>query len=222
MTDAHLNPIRVVLADDQLLFREALHSLLAAQPDIQVVGEAGDGEQTLRLVADLRPDIVLMDVQMPILDGVAATRQIRENYPECYTILLTTFDDDEYVFEGLRAGAIGYLLKDAPAQRLIEAIHIAARGETFLQPSIAAKVVAELNRQSASPISPQKSLTEPLTAREIDILRMLARGRSNREIATELVITEGTVKNHVTAILGKLGVRDRTQAVLKAQDLRLV
>jgi DNA-binding NarL/FixJ family response regulator len=215
-----MNPIRVVLADDQLLFREALHSLLAAQPDIEIVGEAGDGEGAVQLVTELRPDVVLMDVQMPTLDGVAATRRIQEIDPGCHIIMLTTFDDDEYVFEGLRAGAIGYLLKDAPAKRLIEAIHSAARGETFLQPSIAAKVVAELNRQT--PLTSQKGLIEPLTAREIDILRMIARGRSNREIAEALVITEGTVKNHVTSILAKLSVRDRTQAVLKAQELRLV
>jgi DNA-binding NarL/FixJ family response regulator len=215
-----MNPIRVILADDQLLFREALRSLLAAQPDIQVVGEAGDGEAAVGLVAELHPDVVLLDVQMPALDGVAAARRIQEIDPGCHIIMLTTFDDDEYVFEGLRAGAIGYLLKDAPARRLIEAIHSAARGETFLQPSITAKVVAELTRQSPAPS--QKGLIEPLTAREIDILRMIARGRSNREIAESLVITEGTVKNHVTSILGKLGVRDRTQAVLKAQELRLV
>jgi len=214
--------IRVLLADDQVLFREALRGLLAAQPDIEIVGEAGDGAEAVRLVAELRPDIVLMDAQMPLLDGVAAARRIQESHPECRVIMLTTFDDDEYVFEGLRAGAIGYLLKDAPAQRLIEAIHIAARGETFLQPSIAAKVVAELNRQSSPSVSAQRGLVDPLTAREIDILRMIAHGHSNREIAEKLVISEGTVKNHVTSILGKLGVRDRTQAVLKAQDLRLV
>jgi DNA-binding NarL/FixJ family response regulator len=217
-----MTPIRILLADDQRLFREALHSLLASQPDIQVVGEAGDGEQALRLIAELRPDMVLMDVQMPVLDGVAATRRIHEQFPACKIILLTTFDDDDYVFEGLRAGALGYLLKDAPAQNLTEAIHSAARGETFLHPSIATKVVARLNQQSGAASSMPAGLTEPLTAREIDILRMIARGYSNREIADELVITEGTVKNHVTSILGKLGVRDRTQAVLKAQDLRLV
>jgi DNA-binding NarL/FixJ family response regulator len=217
-----MSPIRIVLADDQLLFREGLRSLLATQPDIEVIGEAGDGEDALHLVAELHPDLVLMDVRMPRLDGVAATRRIQEMHPECHVILLTTFDDDEYVFEGLRAGAVGYLLKDAPVPRLMEAIQSAARGETFLQPSIAAKVVAELNRQSVPSSVRQKGLTDPLSAREIDILRMIARGHSNREIANELVITEGTVKNHVTSILGKLGVRDRTQAVLKAQDLRLV
>jgi len=196
--------------------------LLAAQPNIEIVGEAGNGQDAVRLVAELHPDLVLMDVRMPALDGVAATRQIHDNYPDCHVLLLTTFDDDEYVFEGLRAGASGYLLKDAPVQRLLEAIHIAAQGETFLQPSIAAKVVAELNRQSAPSLPAQKGLTEPLSPREIGILRMIAQGYSNREIADELVITEGTVKNHVTSILGKLGVRDRTQAVIKAQGLRLV
>jgi DNA-binding NarL/FixJ family response regulator len=214
--------IRILLADDQVLFREGLHSLLSAQPDIEIVGEAGDGEQAVRLVAERHPDLVLMDVRMPVLNGVAATKQIHEQYPGCHVLLLTTFDDDEYVFEGLRAGASGYLLKDAPVQRLLEAIHIAAQGEMFLQPSVASKVVAELNRHSSLPLGAQKGLTEPLSPREIDILRMIARGYSNREIAEALVITEGTVKNHVTSILGKFGVRDRTQAVIKAQDLRLV
>lgn len=135
-------------------------------------------------------------------------------------IALTTFDDDEYVFEGLRAGAIGYLLKDAPAQKLVEAIQSAARGESFLQPSIAAKVVAEFNRQARRPAP--SALIEPLTGREIDILRLLAEGMNNREIADELVLAEGTVKNHVTNILGKLGARDRTQAALRARELNLI
>lgn len=214
--------IRILLADDQLLFREGLHSLLATQPDIEIVGEAGDGEEAVRLVSQLCPQLVLMDVRMPKLDGVAATRLIHDHYPECRVLLLTTFDDDEYVFEGLRAGASGYLLKDVPVQRLLEAIQSAARGETFLPPPIAAKVVAELNRQSTPSLTPSTELTEPLSAREIGVLRLIARGYSNREIADELVITEGTVKNHVTSILAKLGVRDRTQAVIKAQALHLV
>jgi DNA-binding NarL/FixJ family response regulator len=215
-----MNTIRVLLADDQALFREALHTLLSVQPGIEVVGEANDGAQALHLAAELRPDVVLMDVEMPVLDGVAATRRLHAEQPACRVIMLTTFDDDEYVFEGLRAGAVGYLLKDAPAKQLVEAIQVAASGQTFLQPSVAAKVVAELTRQTAQP--PSQPLVEPLTAREIEILRLLAAGYNNREIADELVITEGTVKNHITNILGKLGVRDRTQAVLKARDMRLV
>jgi DNA-binding NarL/FixJ family response regulator len=217
-----MNPIRVLLADDQVLFREALHTLLSVQPGIEVVAEAGDGEQALRLAAQQHPDVVLMDVQMPLLDGVAATRRLLAEFPACRVIMLTTFDDDEYVFEGLRAGAIGYLLKDAPAQKLVEAIQAAARVETFLGPSVAATGVAELNRQPGHVTSPVLNLPDPLTAREIDILRLIASGYNNKEIADELVITEGTVKNHVTTILGKLGVRDRTQAVLKAKELRLV
>jgi DNA-binding NarL/FixJ family response regulator len=214
-------PLRVVLADDQVLFREGLRALLATQPSIEVVGEAENGEQVLRIVTEQHPDVVLMDVRMPIMDGVAATRRLKSDHANLQIILLTTFDDDEYVFEGLRAGAIGYLLKDAPVKQLIEALQMAARGETFLQPSIAAKLVAELKRQTASPAS-ASTLIEPLTSREIEILRSVASGHSNREIAEQFVITEGTVKNHMTSILGKLGVRDRTQAVLKAQELRLV
>ncbi len=211
--------IRVLLVDDQALFREALHTLLSVQPGLEVVGEAGDGKTALRLALDLKPDVVLMDLQMPILDGVAATRQLQVELPQTRVIVLTTFDDDEYVFEGLRAGAIGYLLKDAPSQKLVEAIQSAARGESFLQPSIATKVIAEFARQGLPPTQP---LAEPLTARETDILRLLTEGLSNREIAEKLFLTEGTVKNHITNILGKLGVRDRTQAALKAKELRLI
>jgi DNA-binding NarL/FixJ family response regulator len=214
-----MSTIKVLLADDQALFREALHILLAAQPDIEVVGEAGNGEEALRLVAEKQPDVVLMDLQMPVLNGVAATRRIHAEFPACRVIALTTYDDDEYVFEGLRAGAIGYLLKDAPAQKLIEAIQAAARGESFLQPSIASKVVAEFNRQIRRTPQP---LTEPLTSREVDILRLMADGLNNREIADSLVIAEGTVKNHISNILGKLGVRDRTQAALRARELDLI
>ncbi len=215
-----MTPIRVLLVDDQALFREALHTLLSVQPNIEVVGEAGDGEEALRLVAQYQPDVVLMDLQMPVMDGVAATRRLQSEYPASRAIMLTTFDDDEYVFEGLRAGAIGYLLKDVSAQKLVEAIQSAARGETFLQPSIAAKVVAEVARHGTP--TTQVALIEPLTSRELDILRRLAEGLNNREIADQLVITEGTVKNHVSNILGKLGVRDRTQAALKAKEMQLL
>lgn len=219
MTDS-AKVVRVLLADDQALFREALHTLLSVQPGIEVVGEAGNGAEALDMAAAHHPDVVLMDLQMPIMDGVAATRKLRETSPDCRVIVLTTFDDDEYVFEGLRAGAVGYLLKDVSGAKLVEAIMTAARGETFLQPSIAAKLVAEFSRQR--PRTENAALVEPLTGRETAILRLMMAGKSNREIADELFITEGTVKNHVTNILGKLGVRDRTQAVIKAQELGLV
>ena len=217
--------IRVLLADDQGLFREGLHTLLALQPELAVVGEAANGEEALALAASLRPDVVLMDVQMPVLDGVAATRRLRAEQPECRVILLTTFDDDEYVFEGLRAGAVGYLLKDAPSARLVDAIRAAARGESFLQPSVAAKVVAEFTRLAGqAPASPPASppLAEPLTEREIEILRLVAGGASNKEIAAQLFLAEGTVKNHVTNILGKLGASGRLQAVNRARELGLL
>jgi DNA-binding NarL/FixJ family response regulator len=214
-------PIRVLLVDDQVLFREALHMLLSVQPDIEVVGEAANGEEALRLAAQFNPHVILMDLQMPIMDGVAATRRLQTEQPNCRVVVLTTFDDDEYVFEGLRAGAIGYLLKDSPAQKLVEAIQTAASGQSFLQPSIAAKVVAEFARQTMPSVSAD-SLIEPLTRREVDILRLLAGGLNNNEIANQLVLAEGTVKNHVTNILGKLAVRDRTQAALKARELRLI
>lgn len=218
-------PIRVLLVDDQALFREGLHTLLSVHPDIEVVGEAENGRQALEKVAQQRPQVVLMDVRMPVLDGVAATRLLHEEHPDVRVIMLTTFDDDEYVFEGLRAGAVGYLLKDVPSQKLIEAIQAAARGESFLQPSVAARVVAEFARLSESGGRAQaanQALVEPLTERELEVLQEIATGGSNRDIAERLFITEGTVKNHVTSILGKLDVRDRTQAVLKAKEMGIL
>lgn len=214
--------IRVLLVDDQALFREGLHTLLSLQSDFEIVGEAGNGAEALQSAARLKPDVILMDVQMPVLDGVAATRRLRAEQPECRVIMLTTFDDDEHVFEGLRAGALGYLLKDAPSAKLAEAIRAAARGESFLQPSIAAKVVAEFSRLAVPAAPLPQPLVEPLSEREIEILRLLARGDSNKEIAAVLVLAEGTVKNHVTNILGKLNVRDRTQAALRAKELDLL
>ena len=214
--------IRILLVDDQALFREGLHTLLSVQPDLDVIGEAENGAVAVEMVAQHRPDVVLMDVRMPILDGVAATRQIQSNYPESRVIMLTTFDDDEYVFEGLRAGAVGYLLKDVTSEKLLEAIQAAARGNSFLQPAVAAKVVAEFARLKSTPAEISQPLIEPLSSRELEILAQIAAGQSNREIAHELFLAEGTVKNHVTNILGKLGVRDRTQAALKAQELKLL
>jgi DNA-binding NarL/FixJ family response regulator len=214
--------IRLLLVDDQALFREGLRTLLSVRPELEVVGEAGDGEEALRLAQQLRPAVILMDLQMPRLDGVEATRRLRRECPESRVIALTTFEDDETVFEGLRAGAVGYLLKDTPSEKLIEAIHVAARGESFLQPSIAAKVLAEFSRMP--PASPPSAapLAEPLSERELEVLRLLASGASNKEIAAALVIAEGTAKNHVTSILAKLGVRDRTQAALRGRELGLL
>jgi DNA-binding NarL/FixJ family response regulator len=211
--------IRLLIVDDQALFREGLRTLLSVQPGMEVVGEAGNGEEALRRSADLQPDVVLMDLQMPVLDGAAATRRLKAQQPSARVIVLTTFDDDENVFEGLRAGAVGYLLKDTPSSKLVEAIRLAARGESFLEPSVAAKVVSEFARLSPRPA---EALAEPLSEREIEVLRLVARGESNREIAAELVIAEGTVKNHLTNILAKLNVSDRTEAAVKARELGLI
>ncbi|MFZ0547468.1 MAG: response regulator transcription factor [Candidatus Promineifilaceae bacterium] len=220
--------IRILLVDDQALFREGLRTLLSIRSDLEVVGEAENGREAVEMAAKLRPDVILMDLRMPVLNGVAATRQLQVERPESKVIVLTTFDDDEYIFDGLRAGAVGYLLKDVSSDKLVEAIRAAARGESFLEPSIAAKVVAEFNRLSGggrsreTATTERQPLAEPLSERELEILGVLAAGASNREIAQQLYITEGTVKNHVTNILGKLGVRDRMQAALKARELGLV
>ena len=215
--------IRVLLVDDQALFREGLETLLSVHKDIQVVGQASNGQEALEAAAKVHPDVVLMDVRMPILDGVQATRRLKRALPECRVIVLTTFDDDEYVFDALRAGAVGYLLKDVASARLVEAIRGTARGESILEPSVAAKVIAEFTRVSSMvPAVQMDQLVEPLSERELEILAWIARGYSNKEIASQLFIAEGTVKNHVTHILGKLGVRDRTQAALKARELGLV
>ncbi|MGO8947055.1 MAG: response regulator [Ktedonobacterales bacterium] len=217
-------PIRLLIVDDQALFREGLHTLLSVQPDLHVVGEASHGEEALRLAATLTPDIILMDLHMPILDGVAATRRLQSTHPAIKVIVLTTFDDDEDedVFEGLRAGAVGYLLKDVPSEKLIEAIRGVARGESFLQPSLVNKIITEFARLSPHQPSSSQALIEPLSERELELLRLLGQGASNKEIADRLVITVGTVKNHLTNILAKLGVHDRTQAALKAREQGLI
>jgi len=217
-----MNPIKILLVDDQPLFREGLRTLLSVHSDFEVVGEAGNGQEAINLVRSTGASVVLMDLQMPILDGVAATRRLHDEQPDCRVIVLTTFDDDELVFDGLRAGAVGYLLKDAPSEKLAEAIRVAARGETFLQPSVAAKVVAEFARLTRKGVEASNSFSESLSERELEILRLIARGASNREIAATLFLAEGTVKNHVTNILGKLAARDRTQAAIKAKDRGLI
>jgi DNA-binding NarL/FixJ family response regulator len=215
-------PVRVLLVDDQALFREALRTLLGVREEIEVVGEAGDGAEALRQAAALRPDVVLMDLHMPLLDGIAATRRLAVEQPEVRVLALTTFDDDEDVFAALRAGALGYLLKDVSGDRLVEALLAAARGESVLQPSVAAKVVARFALLPDDDAPRPQPLVVPLSGRELDVLRLLADGRSNREIAGTLFLAEGTIKNHVTNVLGKLGARDRTQAALRARALGLI
>jgi DNA-binding NarL/FixJ family response regulator len=214
--------VRVLVVDDQALFREALVALLTVQPEIEVVGEAADGAAALAAVAAGEPDVVLMDLRMPGLDGVAATRRLRADHPAVRVLALTTFDGDDEVFPALRAGAVGYLLKDATTQRLVEAVLAADRGESVLAPSVAAKVVARV-ATLPEPTGPvRQPLVDPLTDRELDVLRQLAAGLSNREIAAAVHLSEGTVKNHVTNILAKLGARDRTQAALRAKALGLL
>ena len=214
--------VGILIVDDQSLFREGLRTLLSVQPDFEVVGEASNGEEALRQAVRNRPNVVLMDLRMPVMDGVTATQRLRETLPHCKVIVLTTFDDDEFVFDGLRAGAVGYLLKDVSSEKLFEAIRAADRGEYFLMPSITAKVMAEFSRLSRNSPVPSEALAEPLSPREMEILRLVATGASNRDIADRLVIAEGTVKNHLTNILGKLNVKDRMQAVLKAREYGLI
>ncbi len=234
-TSGRAAPIRVLLVDDQTLLRQGFQRLLELDGGgIEVIGAAADGlealEQIERLARDGRtPEVVLMDVRMPRLDGVQATARIRERWPAARVLMLTTFDDEEYVVEGLRAGARGYLLKDASAEDLIAAIRAVHRGEAPLQPSVAAKLLARLARLPESPAPPPTAPKPPpslpgeeLTEREREILRHLALGASNREIGEALFITEGTVKNHVSNILSKLALRDRTQAALWAREHGLV
>jgi DNA-binding NarL/FixJ family response regulator len=219
--------IRVLLVDDQTLVRQGIQMLLEIETDIQVVGQAANGREALQLVEALRPDVVLMDVRMPEMDGVAATQAISPRFPDTGVIILTTFEDDEFVFGGLEAGARGYLLKDISSEEMAQAIRKVAAGEALIQPSITRKVLEEFSRLATAteksankPLQP--ALVESLTEREQEVLSALAKGLSNREIARQLVITEGTVKNHVSSLIAKLEVRDRTQAVLKAQELGLI
>ncbi len=209
--------IRILLVDDQTLFREGLATLLSVHDDFEVIGEAINGREAVEKTRNLKPDVILMDLRMPILGGAAATREIMSWSAPPRILVLTTFDDDDDVFEALRAGAGGYLLKDSPSQRVVDAIRTVARGEPFLQPSITAKLLAELQRQK--PSCQNQASVEQLSERELDILKLLAQGLPNKAIAARLHLADGTVKNYVTSILTKLDVTDRTQAALKARDL---
>ena len=217
-----MTPVRIILADDQALFREGLRTLLSTRPDIEIVGEAANGLEVVQLAEQLHPSVVLMDLRMPLMDGIQATARLREASPDVAVLALTTFDDDGNLFGALRAGASGYLLKDVSLETLVAAIHAADRGESFLQSTVTGRVVSAIARlmESGPPLA--EALVISLSPREREILSLLSRGASNKEIADRVCLAEGTVKNHVTNILAKLDVRDRTQAALRARDLGLV
>ena len=199
------DPIKLLLVEDQTLMRQGLKTILDLEPGLRVIGEASDGEGGVQLALEMRPDVILMDVQMPHLNGVDATAQLCRQWPEAKVIILTTFDRDDYVYQGVRAGALGYLLKDTPANQLIETIRRVHAGEVFIQPEIASRALREMMRPAAA-------ATESLSEREREVLLLLAQGASNKDMAEKLFITEGTVKNHVSNILAKLQAENRTQA----------
>ena len=213
--------IRVVIADDQGMVRSGFSVLLNAQPDIEVIGEAVNGKEAVAHAAGLHPDVILMDVRMPVLDGLQATREITALPDPPKVLVLTTFDLDDYVYEALRAGASGFLLKDASARELADAVRLVAAGEALLAPSVTRRLIAEFARINA-PRSPNRKNLEGLTERESEVLALVARGISNAEIADHLVVAKQTVKTHVSRILMKLGLRDRTQAVVLAYETGLV
>lgn len=205
--------IRVLICDDQHVVCEGLRAILSTAPQIEVVGLAHDGAEALELTASAHPDVVLMDLKMPILNGVQATRDIRARFPDVRVLVLTTYDLDEWIFDAIRAGASGYLLKDAPREALLAAVEGTAAGKTYVDPSVAGRLFAHVAHGTPSPASP---LLESLTEREREVLGLLGRGLSNADIAGHLRVAEGTVRNHVSAILGKLDLADRTQAALLA------
>lgn len=233
-----MEKIRVLLVDDQEIIRQGLALIIAQQPDIAVVGQAGDGEAAVQLAQSTKPDVVLMDIKMPVLNGIQATRQIRASLPNTRVIILTTYDVDGWVFDGIRAGAQGYLLKDTPPAELINGIRKVHAGESLLDSAIAGKVMSEFRRISSDPADSAKpssadqptvtSTSEPnlpiekLTERETEILALITKGLNNRDIAAQLFLSEGTVRNYVSSIMAKLHANDRTQAVIKAAKHRLV
>lgn len=205
--------MKVIVCDDQAIVRDGLTMLLKLDPDIEVVATAEDGSVAVELVGRHKPDLVLMDLKMPVMNGVEATRRIKTTYPETKILVLTTYADEQWVFDAIRAGASGYLLKDTPREELIKAVKGTLAGKTYVDPSVAGKVVERISNQQSEPTS---LITEKLSEREIEVLRLIARGLSNTDIADQLFLSEGTVRNHVSSILSKLEINDRTQAAVIA------
>lgn len=205
--------MKVIICDDQATIRDGLEMLLSLEKDMRVMGKAEDGQEAVDLVARHQPDLVLMDLKMPGMNGIEATRQIRTRYPAVKVLVLTTYDDDEWVFDAVRAGASGYLLKDTPREDLIKAVKETVAGKSFVDPAVAGKL---LSRVAGRQVQPATLITDKLTQREVDVLRLLAGGLSNAEIAERLYLSEGTVRNYVSAIFAKLEVSDRTQAAVMA------
>ena len=214
--------IRVLIADDQTLVRDGFRMILDAQEDIEVVGEAAEGAEAVAKARELRPDIVLMDVRMPGRDGLDATRELVRSFADIHVLILTTFDLDEYVYEAMRAGASGFLLKDVPRAQLIAGVRTVAAGDALLAPVITRRLIEQFVKRPPASIRPLPPQVDELTARELEVLRLVARGRSNSEIAGQLVISEATVKTHISHALQKLGLRDRVQAVVFAYESGLV
>lgn len=220
-------PTRLAIVDDHELARESLQNMLSDESDIEIVGEAANGRQALLLCSRFGPDLILMDVRMPVMDGLAATKEIKQRYPEISVMMLTMHENPDYLLEALKAGAAGYVLKDAPREEIIEAVRRVRNGETPLDPELAARLLrrlaseGEMRRGTGSPHEAAYAV-EPLTPRELEVLGLMKLGRTNRQIAGDLVISLGTAKNHVEHIISKLGVSDRTRAVVQALELGLI
>ena len=212
--------IRVLVVDDQQLIREGIASVLDIREGIIVIGTATNGEEAVAQAEALAPDLILMDIHMPVMDGIVATERVRHHLPNCQVVMLTTFDDDEYIVRSLQAGACGYLLKDIPAEDLAQAVRLAHNGVYQLAPEVAGKLIGAFGQVSVRTEEAQR-IKNNLTKRELEVLRLLSTGATNAEIAEQLVVSEGTVKNHVSSILGLLGLRDRTQAAIYAIENNL-
>src|SRR5215203_1914295 len=222
--DVH-RPTRLAIVDDHELARESLQNMLSDEIDIEIVGEAANGRQALSLCSRLRPDLILMDVRMPEMDGLAATKEVKQRYPETSVMMLTMHENPDYLLEALKAGAAGYVLKDAPQEEIIEAVRRIRNGESPMDPELAARLLLRLAKEGEGGTRGSRraaTLTEPLTPHEMDVLGLMKLGPSNREIAADFVISLGTAKNHVEYIMAKLGVSDRTQAVVKALELGIL